>query len=42
MINATQVSPRGGSLRLIWESERDVLTLMGEVAVMGTGELQIP
>jgi hypothetical protein len=40
-IRARQVSPRGGDLKLVWESERNILRLSGEVAVLGKGELRL-
>lgn len=41
-IKATQVSSRGGDLKLVWNSDKNILSLSGELAVLGKGELTIP
>ncbi|KAF8079024.1 hypothetical protein FPV67DRAFT_1648599 [Lyophyllum atratum] len=38
-IKARQVSRRGGDLKLMWESEKNILRLSGEVALLGKGEV---
>jgi len=40
-IKARQVSPRGGDLKLTWESDKNVMTLKGEALVLAKGELQL-
>lgn len=40
-IKATQVSARGGILKLVWESDKDAVTLMGQLAVLAKGELYL-
>lgn len=41
-IKATQVSLRGGDLKVVWDSEKDIVKIRGEVAVLATGELHLP
>ncbi|KAF8226325.1 Diaminopimelate epimerase-like protein [Tricholoma matsutake] len=36
---AKQVSPRGGDLKVIWEADMNIVRLIGEVVVLGKGEL---
>ncbi|KAF8079025.1 hypothetical protein FPV67DRAFT_92367 [Lyophyllum atratum] len=40
-IMARQVSPRGGELRLVWQANKAILKLMGQVRELGKGELVI-
>ena len=40
-IKAKQVSPRGGDLKVVWEADRDVVRLMGELALLAKGELHL-
>ncbi|KAF5384993.1 hypothetical protein D9615_001182 [Tricholomella constricta] len=41
-IRARQVSRRGGDLKLVWDSQKNIVKLSGEVAVLGKGELMMP
>ncbi|KAF9469672.1 hypothetical protein BDZ94DRAFT_1151766 [Collybia nuda] len=41
-IKATQVSRRGGDLKVVWDSEEDIVTLRGEVTILANGELCLP
>ncbi|KAF8640463.1 hypothetical protein AX17_000127 [Amanita inopinata Kibby_2008] len=38
-VKATQVSPRGGNLRLVWKENEGIMTLRGQVATLARGEL---
>lgn len=40
-VNATQVSPRGGSIGLVWEDNKNVIRLKGQLFVFGSGELYL-
>lgn len=39
---AKQVSPRGGDLKVVWEADLNIVRLMGQVTVLGKGELYLP
>lgn len=39
---ARQVSIRGGELKVDWDTEMDIVRLMGQVTILGKGELELP
>jgi predicted PhzF superfamily epimerase YddE/YHI9 len=41
-IKAKQVSPRGGDLKVVCDTDTNIVRLMGQVTVWGKGELCLP
>lgn len=41
LLKATQVSPRGGKLKVVWDSEKDVVKVQGQVYSLTKGTLNL-
>lgn len=39
LLKATQVSPRGGNLRVLWDQDQDIVRLQGQVYPFAKGKL---